>query len=65
MLTPPSFDCDRAGGAPRHGDSWAVRRPGDLFMDEHENVYIGEMYYQKGVGFAVGAASGWKTSRHR
>jgi len=30
-------------------DQWPVRRPGDLYIDPQENVYIGEMYYQTGL----------------
>ena len=29
-------------------DAWPVRQPGDLCIDADDNVYIGEMYYQKG-----------------
>jgi hypothetical protein len=30
-------------------EQWPVRRPGDLYIDADENVYIGEMYYQTGL----------------
>ena len=30
-------------------DQWASRRPGDLYIDANNNVYVGEMFFQKGA----------------
>jgi sugar lactone lactonase YvrE len=49
------FVCDRENDRiqifSREGeflDAWPCRRPGDLYIDADANVYVGEMFYQKG-----------------